>query len=71
MGAYLERALGISGTFRSNEKARLNCFLMLGDHSLRAEDSEVRLKFTEVLTQLLRSLVAYLRACKQVGIGWE
>lgn len=70
-GAYLERALGISGTFRSNEKASFNHFLVLGDHSLRAADSEVSLQFTKILIKLLRSLVGYVRACKQVGIGWE
>lgn len=71
MGACLERALHISGTFRSNEKSKFNCFLMLDDHSLRAAGSEISLQFTKTLIQLLRSLVGYLRTYKQVGKGWE
>lgn len=71
MGAYLERALGISGIFRLNKKGRFNCFFMLGDPTLRAAGSEVSLQFNKILIQLLRSWAGYLRACKQVEIGWE
>lgn len=69
MGAYWERVLGVF-QIKLFKKARL-CLLMSDNNSLRAVGSEESLRFTKILIQLLRFLEGFLRACKQVGTGWE